>query len=256
MDLSVITVTWNSAEHIAKQILSVGQACDGLQYEQIIVDNASSDTTAQIVGAENFLPVQLIKNNHNTGFAAANNSGATKSTGEFLLFLNPDMEVRGTLKPMIDWLRAHPDVGVAGGRLEDARGTFELRGVPRRFPTWKDQLAIVLKLPHIIPTVLDTYLMKGFDPSLEQDVDSVRGSFIFVRRELVEKLGFAFDPRYYIWYEDVDTCREAKRLGYRVVYNPIASSVDHIGRSFRKRSFLWKQWQFIRSMALYFRKWR
>ncbi len=256
MDLSVITVTWNSAEHIADQIRSVAKACEGLTYEQFVVDNASTDTTLEIVRAYSNTPLHLVANSNNIGFGAANNVAAKQAQGEFLLFLNPDMAVQSSLKPMINWLRANPTVGVAGGKLVDASGNFEKRGAPRRFPTWKDQLAIIFKIPHLFPGVLDTYLYKGFDPSQTQDVDTVRGAYMFVRRDLVEKLGFAFDPRYYIWYEDVDTCREAKRLGYRVVYNPSVSAVDHIGQSFKKRNFLWKQFNVLRSMTQYFIKWR
>lgn len=97
--------------------------------------------------------------------------------------------------------------------------------------------------------------MKGFDANTEQDVDSVRGSFMMIRRDVVSKLGFAFDPRYYIWFEDVDICREAKRLGYRVVHTPVISCVDYIGQSFKKRDSVWKQKNFTRSMLTYFQKW-
>jgi len=71
----------------------------------------------------------------------------------------------------------------------------------------------------------------------------------------VEKLGWGFDPRYFIWYEDVDTCREVKKLGYKVMYTPIISCVDYVGQSFKKRTTLWKQKEFTRSMLTYFKKW-
>jgi len=113
----------------------------------------------------------------------------------------------------------------------------------------------VFKLPHFFPSLLDTYHMKDMNSDVEQDVDSVRGSFMLVRRELLEKTGWAFDPRYFIWYEDVDLCREAKKYGYRVVYTPIISCVDYVGQSFKKRTTLWKQKQFTKSMLTYFKKW-
>ena len=97
--------------------------------------------------------------------------------------------------------------------------------------------------------------MKNFDAEREQEVDSVRGSFLFMRRDLVWKLGWAFDPRYFFWFEDVDICREARRLGYKVVYTPIISCLDYVGQSFKKRDTLWKQKQFTKSMLQYFQKW-
>lgn len=254
-NITIITVTWNSAELIAQQIESVVSGCKKISCEEIIVDNASKDNTVALVQAEYPL-VQLISNSENKGFAAANNQGLSLAKGEFLLFLNPDMRVQeGSLDTMYEWMKAHPDVGIASCKLVDENGGINEDAQPRRFPRLLDQLCILLKLPHVFPFLLQSYLMKGFDANTEQDVDSVRGSFMMIRRDVVSKLGFAFDPRYYIWFEDVDICREAKRLGYRVVHTPVISCVDYIGQSFKKRDSMWKQKNFTRSMLTYFQKW-
>ena len=76
------------------------------------------------------------------------------------------------------------------------------------------------------------------------------------RKEFIERLGHAFDERYFFWFEDVDLCREAKRLGWRVVYTPIISCVDFVGQSVKKKKFWWKQWQFTKSACQYFWKLR
>lgn len=254
-NISIITVTWNSAELIAQQIESVVSGCKKISCEEIIVDNASTDTTVALVQSH-YPVVQVIANTENKGFAAANNQALSLATGEFLLFLNPDMRVEeGTLDTLYDWMVAHPDVGIASVKLVDETGKINEDAQPRRFPGLVDQLAILSKVPHIFPHILDEYLMKGFDANREQDVDSVRGSFMMVRRDVVSRLGFAFDPRYYIWFEDVDICREAKKLGYRVVHTPVISCVDYIGQSFKKRDSVWKQKNFTGSMLTYFQKW-
>ncbi len=255
MDLSVITVTWNSEKTIAEQIRSVILGCKEISFEQFVVDNGSTDQTTAII-EKNFSHLKLVKKNINTGFSAANNEAAAQSSGEFLLFLNPDMRVEeGSLDIMAGWMRRHREVGIASPKLVNERGEFEEQGKPRRFPELWDQILVLLKIPHLFPRVLDKYFYKDFNPNKEQEVDSVRGAFLLMRRELYQKLGFAFDPRYFIWFEDVDTCREAKRLGFKVVYTPVVSCVDQVGTSFRQRGFIWKQWQFIRSMAKYFWKW-
>ncbi len=255
MDLSVITVTWNSADLIGEQIKSVKAGCKNISFEEIIVDNASVDKTAELI-EQNFPEVKLLKNNKNAGFASPNNQAAKLATGEFLLFLNPDMRVEeGSLDKMIAWMRSHQDVGLASCKLVDQYGKLNKSALPRRFPTVWDQLAIVFKLPHLFPRILNSYLMKDFNPDLEQEVDSVRGSFMIMRRQVYEKLGWAFDPRYYIWFEDVDLCREVKKMGLKVMYTPVISCVDYIGQSFKKRNALWKQKQFITSMLQYFLKW-
>lgn len=255
MDLSVITVTWNTADLIGGQIKSVKAGCKNISFEEIIVDNASSDNTVELI--EQIGGVKLLKNDKNRGFGFPNNQAVKLATGEFLLFLNPDMMVEdGSLDKMVEWMRSHPDVGLASCKLVDQYGKLNKSALPRRFPSVWDQLAIILKLPHLFPSIIDYYLFKDFNPEIEQEVDSVRGSFMIMRREVYEKLGWAFDPRYFIWFEDVDLCREVKKMGLKVVYTPIISCVDYIGQSFKKINFFWKQKQFIKSMAQYFWKWR
>ena len=255
MDLSIITVTWNSSKHIAEQIRSVISACGGISFEQIVVDNRSSDDTVETV--KKFPSVQLIQNKKNQGFSFANNQAATIAQGEFFLFLNADMRLeQGSIKKWIEWMKARPAVGISGCRLLTEYGKLNFNATPRRFPTWFDQLMVILKLPHLFPSFLNTYLYRDKDFNQEQAVDSVRGSCMLVRREFIQKLGYTFDPRYFVWFEDVDVCREAKRLGYTVMYTPIVSAVDAVGSSFKKRNIVWKQYQLIRSMFTYFWKWR
>ena len=256
MDLSIITVTWNSAELIREQIKSVKVGCKNISFEQFVVDNASTDKTTEII-ASKFPEVKLIKNDKNRGFAFPNNQAAKLAQGEFLFFLNPDMRVEeGSLDKIVEWMRSHPGVGLASCKLLNQQGNLNKDALPRRFPTIWDQMAIILKLPHLFPGILNHYLFKDFDANVEQEVDSVRGSFMIMRREVYEKLGWAFDPRYFIWFEDVDLCQEVKKMGLKVMYTPVISCVDYVGQSFKKRTTLWKQKQFIKSMMQYFWKWR
>ncbi|OGH86241.1 MAG: hypothetical protein A2469_04295 [Candidatus Magasanikbacteria bacterium RIFOXYC2_FULL_40_16] len=254
MDLSVITVTWNSAEKIEKQILSVAMGYRNITCEQIVIDNNSSDNTVELI--KKFSNVKLVENKENRGFGVANNQGVEIADGRFILFLNPDMKAEmNTLDRMVNYLAQNPDVGIAGCKLINEDGTVNLATTPRRFPKIWEQLIIILKIHHFFPRILDRYLFRDFDPDKEQEVDSVQGSFMIVRRELIDKLGWAFDPRYFIWFEDVDLCREAKKNGYKVMYTPIAVCVDYAGDSFKKRGTWWKQKQYITSMAKYFTKW-
>ena len=269
MDLSVVTVTWNNEDQIKRQILSVISGCINISCEEIIIDNGSKDKTVKIcervratrVGTGRDLSVQdlsfqIITNKNNHGFAAANNQGVEKAAGEFILFLNPDMQVEpGSLDVIVEWMRNNPEVGIVSPKLVDQNGKLNWNATPRRFPKVWEQLALILKLPHLFPKILDKYHMKDFDPDLEQEVDSVRGSFMLMRRALVAKLGWGFDPRYFIWYEDVDICRECKKLGLKVMYTPVITCIDYVGQSFKKRTTLWKQKQFTKSMLIYFKKW-
>ncbi|MBT4071490.1 MAG: glycosyltransferase family 2 protein [Candidatus Magasanikbacteria bacterium] len=257
MDLSIITVTWNSEEQISTQLKSARQGAVNLDIEQHVIDNGSKDNTVDIVKKQ-FPDVHLIVNKVGKGFGGGNRQGAEASSPDvrYYLFLNPDMKVeKGSLDTFVAWMDKHPDVGIASPKLIDEHGKLNMDATPRRFPRVWEQVAVILKIPHVFPAVLHKYMMKGIDADIEQDVDTVRGSFMLMRKEMVDKLGWSWDPRYFIWYEDVDICREAKRLGYRVVHTPIISATDYIGQSFKKRDTLWKQKQFTKSMLTYFKKW-
>jgi GT2 family glycosyltransferase len=254
VQLSIITVTWNSSAHIAVQIESVAAACKNISYEQVVVDNASQDDSSSKI--KSFGTVRLIQNIENKGFGYANNQGVAIAQGEFLLFLNPDMRLEaGSLDILYKWMQSRSQVGIASVQLTDEHGKFNIAAKPRRFPKLWEQLALIFKLPHLFPGLFRSYFYNDFNPDIEQEVDSVQGAFLLLRREIVEKLGHAFDPRYYFWYEDVDLCREAKRLGFTVMYTPVISAVDYVGQSVRKQETLWKQRQFLLSMLTYFQKW-
>ncbi|MEA3272043.1 MAG: glycosyltransferase family 2 protein [Patescibacteria group bacterium] len=255
MDLSIITVNYNGKNDILNQIASAREGACGLEYEQIISDNGSTDES--VLEIKRLFPnVKVIENGSNLGFATANNLALPYVSGEFILFLNPDMRVApDSLKKLIDWMRAHPEVGIASPKLTDEEGKFNKNSKPRRFPNVLDQTALLLKIPHIFPKIINHYHYSDFNPEIEQEVDSVRGSFMLMRRAIIQKLGWAFDPRYFIWFEDVDICRETKRLGYKVVYTPIISCVDRVGQSFKHLPDKVKQRWFTKSMVLYFKKW-
>ncbi|KKQ39063.1 MAG: Glycosyl transferase family 2 [Candidatus Magasanikbacteria bacterium GW2011_GWA2_37_8] len=255
MDLSIITVNTNDKEKILEQLKSVPAGVEGLVYEYFVTDNGSTDSSIEIIKNQ-YPEVKVIANKKNIGFGAANNVAIKQATGEFVLFLNPDMRLEArSLKKIVDWMRTRAEVGVVSCKLIDEDGKFNENAKPRRFPTLLDQVAILLKLPHLFPKILDHYLYKGFDSEQEQEVDSVRGSFMLIRKELTNKLGWGFDPRYFIWFEDVDTCREAWANGYKVMYTPIISCVDYVGQNFKRLPSLLKQKWFTASMVKYFRKW-
>jgi hypothetical protein len=259
MDLSIITVTLNSKNFIAEQMRSVVLACGDLVFEQIIIDNGSSDATVEIVeDVENIGDVRMIANKTNSGFGIANNQGAEIAKGDFILFLNPDMKFveKNILAKAIVWMRNNSKAGIMSCKLIDEAGNINVNEGPRRFPKVWEQMALVLKLPHIFPQFLSKYHYSDIDLNTVQEVDSVRGSFMLVRREIVEKFaGKLFDSRYFIWFEEVDLCREIKKLGYKVFYNPEISCVDLVGQTFNTLDSVWKQKQFTKSMLLYFQKW-
>ena len=254
-DLSVITVTYCSEQQIERLIRSVQKGCKEISYEHIIVDNGSLDKTEKIIQSFGSSLI-FLANSSNLGFSAANLLGYQQSSGKYLLFLNPDMEVEeNSLDSIVGWMSKHPETGIAGCRLVDKEGGFNQDAAPRRFPKLTDQFILLLKLQKLFPKSLDKYFYKDLDFSKDQFVDSVRGYFLLMRREFIKCTGWPFDPRYFIWFEDVDICREAWKHGFSVAYTPVINCMDWIGQSFRQRNRSWRYQQYAKSFLCYLRKW-
>jgi len=254
MDLSIIIVSWNGKELMRNCLKSIYDKTSGIEFEVFVVDNGSKDDTPEMV-KNDFPQVSLIANDYNAGFAKANNQAIKLAQGDFVLLLNQDMLVLPeTFSGMVKFMREHPEAGVAGCHLVDENN----KTVPhvRKFPTIIDQAAIILKLPHIFPKILDSYLMKNFDYKKKepQGVDSVRGSFFTIRREVLEKLG-GLDERYFFWFEEVDYCRQVKKAGWKVMYWGGVKCVDYVGQSVKKIAQYKRQKMFMESMLKYFKKW-
>lgn len=252
MELSVIIVSYKVKDLLRKNLEYLFQTTSNMDFEVFVVDNNSGDGSVEMV-RQDFPQVNVIANNDNLGFAAANNQAIQQARGRYVLLLNPDMQVfENTLGKMVKWMDDHPQAGVAGCKLVDDRGNI----IPhiRRFPGFGDQLAVVLKLPHLFPSVLNGYIPKDIDYNKEQEVDSIRGSFFMIRGEVLEELG-GLDERYFIWFEEVDFCRQVKQKGWKTMYTPYVQCRDYVGKSFAQVPKGRTQKYFRDSMLKYFRKW-
>jgi GT2 family glycosyltransferase len=253
MDLSIIIVSWNVRERLRKNLKAIYESEGDLDFEIFVVDNSSADGSAEMVKKE-FPEVKLIANNKNLGFAKANNQAIREAKGDFILLLNPDMRVfPDTIKNMVEWMRENKEAAVAGCRLVNEKGGTVKQ--VRRFPEIWGQLAIILKLPHLFPKILNKYLRVDFDYKKSASVDSIRGSFFMIRRETIEKIGL-LDERYFIWFEEVDYCQKVKKIGEGVWYTPAAKCLDYVGQSFSQLPRGKTQKYFRDSQLAYFKKWR
>lgn len=257
--VSIVIVNWNVRDLLEKNLARLFAApgrVGGLAVEAvevIVVDNGSTDGSVAML-RERFPQVHLIRHEGNRGFARAVNQGCAIAQGEVIVLLNPDMLIGEDVLPFVqERLTADSTIGVLGVALEHEDGTW-VESV-RRDPGLWDQAAILLKVPHLLPRVLDSYLAKDTDYQAPQDVQQVRGSLFAFRRAVFEELG-GFDAKsFFIWFEEVDFCKRARAAGYRVHYSPEVRATDLVGRSFAKRRVVWKQYHLWRSMSRYFRKW-
>ncbi len=251
IDLSVIIVSWRVKELLLITLKSLFKSETNINFEVIVIDNASNDGSVEAVRL-NFPNVKLLANEKNLGFAAACCQGVDISQGKYFLFLNDDTEVfPDTLEKIYNFLTSKPNLGVVGGKILNP--DLSTQSSVRRFPQTKDLLFILLKLPHIFPALTNNYLYINFNYDVPAKVDQVMGAFFATTREVWNKLN-GFDKKYFIWFEEVDFCWRAKQSGYVIYYEPSARIIHHRGASFKQLLALPEQRLFNRSLFYYVKK--
>ena len=253
MDISIIIVSWNVCELLKKCIESIYKHTRGVTFEIFVIDNGSADNSASMV-KKKFPEVKLTINQKNKGFAAANNQGIKQSSGNYILLLNPDTELKeDSLTKIKEFMKQNDGCGIAGCHLLNSDGSHQ--DSVRRFPGFLDQALILLKLRHILPnlTPLRRYLCADFDYSREQKVDQIMGAFFMIKREVIDKIGL-LDEKFFIWFEEVDFCKRAQKAGWQVAYTPVTSVIHHFGQSFKQMMTVDKQKIWNKSVKYYFLK--
>lgn len=251
MKVSIIIVSWNVRDLLKKCIESVFVFSKNTEFEVIVVDNASSDGTAEMI-QKYFPEICFIKNEQNLGFAKANNLGIARAKGEYVLLLNPDTEfVEDALSKVVEKMDSDKKIGVLGCKLINQDKTTQ--SSVRKFPRILDIIAIFSKVYKFIPSVLDKYLEKDFDYSKEQNVDQVMGAFFLVRKDVFSDIGM-MDEKYFIWFEEVDFCLRAKKTGWDVLYFPSTCVIHYGGKSFEQAKTAKKQMWFFKSSMRYLLK--
>ncbi len=225
-----------------------------LSTELIVVDNASTDGSAEMVAAE-FPEVRLITNGENLGFTRANNQGLTLARGRYILFLNPDTEVVGdALATMVAYMDAHPAVGALGPQLRYGDG--RMQSSRRRFPTLMTALFESTPLAWHWPAALNPwaqrYHMADTPDDETQPVDWVVGAALMVRHDTLDQID-GFDEGYFMYSEELDLCRRIKAAGWEVHYFPHAQIIHYEGKS-SEQVVAARHIHFHTSRVRYFRK--
>ena len=204
------------------------------QVSTVVVDNASSDNTVDLVRACG--GAKLIANNQNRGFAAAVNQGAREATsGDFILVLNPDTELLTPIEPLVESARRD---GLAAGRLLDASGNTQAGFTIRRFPTPLALAFELLGINRLWPSSPVNRAYRYLDRDLSQPgpVEQPAGAFLMFSQDVWEKLD-GFDEQFFpVWFEDVDFCRRALDAGYQIAYVPSVTARHQGGHSVNRIS--------------------
>ncbi len=263
MDVSIIIVNYNYAEEIQKCLDSVYKNTAGIEYEIFVVDNASSDGSCDYI-RNNYKQVNLIMNENNIGFGAANNIAISKSSGKYVFLLNPDaILLNNAVKKFYDFMEADENMHVAccGGRLFDedmnpahSYGDFpELKDIfIKLFRSEKLQAAIHKLSGGRMKAQKDDGKKNEHD--IKRVVDYVSGADIFIRKAVIDEVGY-FSNDFFLYFEETELCYRMKGNGYLIYYIPDARLVHNCGTIKQSKEFnekIERYWK--RSELLFYEK--
>jgi len=233
IDVTVIVVSWNTCDILHNCLTAIYNETRDVTFEVIVVDNASTDGSAQMVMSE-FPQVHLIMNSKNVGYAGANNQGIAKAHGRYVLLLNSDTFVLdnaiGKIVPFAD---NHPEAAVVGCRILNHDRTDQ--GSCFRFPSILNLLLQAMFLARLCPhnKFLGREMMGWFDWGTVWEVDVVVGCFMLVRHEAIEQVG-VMDSTYFMYAEETDWCWRFKEHGWKILFSPDAEIIHLYGQSSRQ----------------------
>jgi GT2 family glycosyltransferase len=230
VDVSIIIVSWNAREYLKNCLASIARQDFGYAVETIVVDNCSSDGSADCV-ASDFPGVRLIRNRHNDGFARANNIGCAVATGQYLCFINSDVVVLPhCIDRLVDHCEADARAGMVGPLILGSDG--QLQRSCRGFPSLWNMLcrALALDTAFAATRLFTGYSLRHWPQDEQRSVDILTGCFWLVRRQALEQVGL-LDEDFFIYGEDMDWCRRFWSAGWQVVFAPQARAIHHGGAS-------------------------
>ena len=231
MDLSVITVSYNTRDLLRGCLDSVISTLgSGLEYELLVVDNASTDDSVAMV-RDCFPQVRLFDNLENRGFATGSNQAIAESSGRYVILLNPDTVVReGALDGMMRLLEGRSDIGVVGPKLLFPDGSLQHSAFS--FPSLAMIFLDFFPLHHRLSNsrVNGRYPRRLYEMGEPFPIDHPLGAALMVRRQVIDEVGL-LDENFFMYCEEIDWCMRIKNAGWQIVCWPQAEIVHYVGQS-------------------------
>ncbi len=236
MKLSVIIVNYNVKYFLEQCLNSVRKAIQGIGTEIFVVDNNSVDGSIRML-REKFPEVIPIENKNNLGFSKANNQAIKRSSGEYILLLNPDTVVEDdTFTKCVEFMDEHPDAGGLGVKMIDGKGNFlpeSKRGFPSPIASFSKMFGLSKLFPH--SKIFGKYHLSYLDKDKIHQVDVLAGAFMMLRKSALEKTGL-LDEAFFMYGEDIDLSYRIIQAGYKNYYFPKTRIIHYKGESTKKSS--------------------
>jgi len=230
--LSILIISYNTRAMTLECVRSVFDQTSETEFELIVLDNASSDGSADAIEAEFGDRVRLIRSQDNLGFAGGNNEAAKCAKGDFLLLLNPDtVTLDGAIDKLMAFAAAQPDAGIWGGRTVFADGSLNPASCWSRQTLWSlTSQAMGLSSLFRKSSFFNPEGLGGWDREGVRQVDIVSGCFLLIRRDLWDRLD-GFHPDFFMYGEEADLCLRAETIGARPMVSSEATIIHYGGAS-------------------------
>lgn len=252
MRLSVVIVNYKVKYFLEQCLRSVERAAKGIAMEVIVVDNASGDGSVEYI-RERFPAVTLIASEENLGFARANNLAIKKSSGEYVLLLNPDTIVpENCFAEFLKFMDSTPDAGGCGAYMLHVDGSFALesrRGLPTPFVAFCKMSGLASLFPK--SRTFGRYYMRYLNENEVNRIEIMSGAFMFLRRSALDKTGL-LDEDFFMYGEDIDLSCRIMKSGYQNYFLPVRM-LHYKGESTVKSSYRYVH-TFYQAMQLFFNK--
>ena len=255
MQLSIIIVNWKSKDYLRKCVASVFAQTSGIDFETVVIDSASFDGAGEMLAKE-FPKVRFIQSEDNLGFSKANNRAFEDSTGDVVLFLNPDTElVCNAINTLLDAMKTLLDAGAVGCKLLNTDGSIQTSCV-QAYPTILNQVLSADAFRRMTPNSSLWGMRAILEASPKpQIVEMISGACLMMRRDVFKKIG-QFSTEYFMYAEDVDLCFKAQQAGYRNYYCSEAVVIHHGGGSSQQARSNFSSIMMIESISQFLKKTR
>lgn len=253
MQLSIIIVSYNVRVLLAQCLASIEDAGKNLHYEIIVIDNDSKDDTADYFSSQEG-KATFIWNKENLGFAKANNLGLSIAKGDYILFLNPDTVVSNdSLEKTLAHIAQTPNCGAVGVYMTDGAGNY-LPESKRLIPGVLSSFFYFSGISKIRSksSFFNGYHAGNIDKDKRNKVPILSGAFMMANAEIVEKVT-GFDPRYFMYAEDIDLSMSIEKLGYKNWYLGDIKILHYKGESSRVKNLAYYK-VFFGAMKLFTKK--
>jgi GT2 family glycosyltransferase len=226
MLLSIVIVSWNTRDLLACCLRSLYDFPLSDKFEIWVVDNNSSDHSVEMI-KDQFPQVKIIENKQNQGFAHGNNQAIRRSSGKYVMLLNPDTEVKpGALDVLVNFLEEEPQAAAAGAKLVSPDGGLQSSCHPELTLPREMWRLFHLDTLHRY----GTYNMHKWDPKMPRQVDVLQGAALVLRSEALKQVGL-LDEDYFMYTEEVDLCFRLRKAGWRLYWIPEAEVLHYGGQS-------------------------